>query len=69
LADELITEFGEDLTSITLLKSSEGRFEVSVDDKLMFSKAELKRHAQPGEVVEQIRKQQASGRLIQQSTH
>lgn len=34
-----------------MLPSSKGRFEVSLDGELIFSKAGLGRHAQPGEVV------------------
>jgi selenoprotein W-related protein len=30
--------------------SSRGRFEVSLNDELIFSKAQLGRHAKPGEV-------------------
>jgi selenoprotein W-related protein len=33
-----------------LVPSSGGRFEVTLDDELIFSKAELHRHAEPGEV-------------------
>ncbi len=36
---------------ITLVPSDGGRFEVTVNGKLIFSKLETKRHAQPGEVV------------------
>jgi len=35
--------------------SSGGVFEVTLDDELIFSKAALKRHAQPGEVVGLVR--------------
>lgn len=34
-----------------MLPSSKGRFEVSFDGDLVFSKAALGRHAEPGEVV------------------
>ena len=33
------------------MPSDKGRFEVTLDGELIFSKAELGRHAQPGEVV------------------
>jgi predicted Rdx family selenoprotein len=33
-----------------LIPSSKGRFEVTLDDELIFSKAALGRHANPGEV-------------------
>ena len=63
MADEIITEFGETINTITLVKGSSGRFEVSVDGVPVFSKADSHRHAQPGEVPDLIRKQfAASGR-------
>jgi selT/selW/selH-like putative selenoprotein len=36
---------------VTLLKSSGGVFEVTVDGRLVFSKKALGRHAGPGEVL------------------
>ena len=38
------------------MPSSGGRFEVRLDGDLIFSKATLKRHAEPGEVVAIVRK-------------
>jgi len=43
------------LETIELIPSSKGRFEVTVDGELVFSKAELKRHAEPGEVARLVR--------------
>jgi selT/selW/selH-like putative selenoprotein len=40
---------------VELLPSSKGRFEVTLDEELIFSKASLGRHAKPGEVVELVR--------------
>ena len=40
---------------LDLIPSSKGRFEVIVDGTLVFSKAELGRHAEPGEVVALLR--------------
>lgn len=40
---------------MSLLKSSGGVFEVTVDGKLVFSKKALDRHAEPGEVVRLMR--------------
>jgi selenoprotein W-related protein len=40
---------------VTLVSSSKGRFEVTLDDDLIFSKAALGRHAEPGEVVALVR--------------
>ena len=39
------------MTEIRLVPSSKGRFEVSLDGELLFSKAGLGRHANPGEVL------------------
>jgi len=35
--------------------STGGRFEVTLDDELIFSKASIGRHAEPGEVVGEVR--------------
>jgi len=37
------------------LPSSKGRFEVTLDGQLIFSKASLRRHAEPGEVAAIVR--------------
>ena len=39
---------------MTLIPSGGGRFEVVVDDKLIFSKAKLKRHADKGEILKEL---------------
>ena len=44
------------LGSLELVPSSGGRFEVSVDGQLVFSKAALGRHAEPGEVLGLVEK-------------
>jgi selenoprotein W-related protein len=38
-----------------LIPSGGGVFEVSLDDTLLFSKKQLGRHAQPGEILDLIR--------------
>ena len=43
------------MKTVELLPSSKGRFEVTVDGMLVFSKATLGRHANPGEVVALVR--------------
>ena len=43
------------IEKIELLSSSKGRFEVTLDDELIYSKADLGRHAEPGEVVALVR--------------
>ena len=65
----MIGEFGEELDSITLIRGADGRFEVTVDGSPIFSKAELKRHAQPGEIVQKIQQRAAGGRDLREMTH
>jgi len=54
LAAELTLAWPE--ADVTLLKSSGGVFEVSVDGALVFSKRTEGRHALPGEVVDAVRR-------------
>ncbi len=48
---ELLNHYEHKIESITLLPSSGGVFEVSVDGERIFSKAALGRHAESGEVL------------------
>jgi selenoprotein W-related protein len=43
------------IKGVELIPSSKGRFEVILDGKLIFSKAELGRHAEPGEIAGLVR--------------
>lgn len=38
------------IEDISLIPAGKGRFEVTLDGELIYSKAELGRHAEPGEV-------------------
>jgi len=58
LAAELIKEFEPDIQSISLFPSDGGRFEVTINGKLIYSKLNTHRHAEPGEVAGLIRKLQ-----------
>jgi selenoprotein W-related protein len=58
----VLKEFEEDIDSITLVPSQGGRFEFSVNDRLIYSKLEPNRHADPGEVVGLVRKLQREGK-------
>ncbi|MER3452739.1 MAG: hypothetical protein C4344_03440, partial [Acidimicrobiia bacterium] len=40
---------------VELVPSSKGRFEVTLDGELIFSKAALGRHAEPGEIAAIVR--------------
>ena len=52
--DELKHEFPD--AEVRLVPSSGGVFEVTVNGNLIFSKRALRRHAQPGEVMELLRR-------------
>jgi selenoprotein W-related protein len=51
----LLKEFEPNIESITLVPSDEGRFEFSVNEKLLYSKLATHRHTEPGEVAELVR--------------
>ena len=53
---ELLKEFEPEIEDITLVPSDGGRFEVVVNDKLVYSKLKLNRHAEPGEVKGLVQK-------------
>jgi selenoprotein W-related protein len=55
LTDELLKGWAPIIETIELLPSSKGRFEVTVDGELVFSKAALGRHAEPGEIAGLVR--------------
>jgi selenoprotein W-related protein len=56
LANDLLKEFEYQLGGLTLVPSDGGKFEVKVDDHLVYSKLQTHRHAEPGEVVGLVRK-------------
>ena len=56
LASELLKNYEHVIESVTLVPSDGGRFEVSVNGKLIYSKLETKRHAEAGEVLGLIHK-------------
>jgi len=51
LERDLLKEFEHVIESVTLIPSDGGRFEVSVNGTLIYSKLQTKRHAEPGEVI------------------
>jgi len=51
----VLKAFEPQIESFTLIPSDGGRFEVTVNGRLLFSKKQLGRHAEPGEVVRLIR--------------
>jgi selenoprotein W-related protein len=52
---ELLQAFEPDLQSLTLVPSDGGRFEVTVDGTLLYSKLLTGRHPEPGEVMKLMR--------------
>ena len=56
LAGDLVREFESEIQSLELLPSDGGRFEVRVNEALVFSKKQLGRHAEAGEVADIVRK-------------
>jgi selenoprotein W-related protein len=55
LTDEVLEGWGPHVESLELVPSSGGVFEVTLDGELVFSKAALGRHAEPGEVAALLR--------------
>jgi selenoprotein W-related protein len=51
----LLKEFEPNIESITLVPSDGGRFEFSIDEKLIYSKLATHRHAETGEVTGLVR--------------
>jgi selenoprotein W-related protein len=56
LAGELLKQFDHMIEDLSLIPSDGGRFEVTVNGKLVYSKLETKRHVQPGEIVGLVNK-------------
>jgi selenoprotein W-related protein len=56
LAGELLKYFEAEIETFTLVPSEGGRFEVSVNGRLIYSKLKTGRHAEPGEVASLVRK-------------
>ena len=56
LTEELLKEYEHVIESVVLIPSDGGKFEVSVNRNLIFSKVETKRHAEAGEILNLISK-------------
>ncbi len=56
LADELLKDYEHVIEAVTLVPSDGGKFEVNVNGKLVFSKLQLNRHAEAGEIIKLISK-------------
>jgi selenoprotein W-related protein len=51
LADEILAKWAPIFKAVRLQPAERGRFEVTLDGELIFSKAALGRHAEKGEIV------------------
>jgi len=55
LAHDLLKEFEPEIESLNLIPSDGGRYEIKVNDQLVYSKLQTGRHAEPGEVIGLVR--------------
>jgi selenoprotein W-related protein len=53
--DELLKHYEHVIETITLVPSDDGKFEVSANGDLLYSKKQTHRHAEPGEVLRLVR--------------
>jgi selenoprotein W-related protein len=56
LTEELLKNYEHLIETITLVPSEGGKFEVTVNGQLLYSKITLHRHAGPGEILGLVRK-------------
>jgi selenoprotein W-related protein len=54
LADEVLSGWAPILRGVELASGTKGRFEVTLDGELIFSKAATGRHARKGEVAAEV---------------
>ena len=54
--DELLKSYEHVIETIMLVPSDGGKFEVTVDGQLLYSKLATHRHAEPGEVLGLVKK-------------
>lgn len=57
MADDILSNYQHVIESFTLVTGSKGAFEFKVNGDLLYSKKQLGRHAEPGEVLELFKKQ------------
>lgn len=54
-AAEILGGWAPVIADLRLIPSTGGRFEVTLDGELLYSKAATRRHAEPGEVADLVR--------------
>jgi len=52
---ELLKNLEPEIGSITLMPSDGGRFELTVNGKLLYSKLQTGRHSEPGEILRLVK--------------
>lgn len=60
-ANDLLSNYQHVIESLTLNTGSKGVYDVIVDGSLIYSKKELGRHAEPGEILDLFTEQFAAG--------
>ncbi len=58
---ELLKDFEDQIAALELIPSHGGRFEITVNGELIFSKLAAGRHAATGEIMEAVRRKLAGG--------
>jgi selenoprotein W-related protein len=53
---ELLKKYEDHIEAISIIPSDGGRFEVTANDQLIYSKLDTFRHAEPGEVAGRLKK-------------
>jgi selenoprotein W-related protein len=56
LVADLLANFEPEIESVTLIPSNGGRYEISINGQLIYSKLQTGRHPEPGEVLGLIQK-------------
>ncbi len=51
MADDVLSHYQHVIKELTFITGSKGAFEVEVNGKVLFSKKQQGRHAEPGEVL------------------
>ena len=55
LANDLLKNYEPEIESLVLVPSDSGRYEIIVNDRLVYSKLQTGRHAEPGEILGLVR--------------
>ncbi|MCB8975895.1 MAG: hypothetical protein H6657_00510 [Ardenticatenaceae bacterium] len=52
MAEDILSNYQHIIETFTFITGSKGAFEFKVNDEVLYSKKQLGRHAEPGEVLE-----------------